>query len=71
MYENIIADHSKSHKRTQTNIINQPYVNWTMSDDVFPNIQRKYSLRKRELGKQHMKGFQMALKNPDAYKLVC
>lgn len=38
-----------------------------MSDDVFPNIQRKYSLRKRELGKQHMKGFQMALKNPDAY----
>lgn len=38
-----------------------------MSDDIFPNIQRKYSLRKRELGKQHMKGFQMALKNPDAY----
>lgn len=39
----------------------------SMSDDVFPNIQRKYSMRKRELGKQHMKGFQMALKNPDAY----
>lgn len=41
----------------------------SMSDDVFPNIQRKYSLRKRELCKQHMKGFQMALKNPDALNL--
>lgn len=61
----IIQNHIKGLKRTlSTNLM-------SMSDDVFPNIQRKYSLRKRELGKQHMKGFQMALKNPDAYKLVC
>lgn len=33
-----------------------------MSGDVFPNIQRKYGLRTRELGKTVLKGFLVALK---------
>lgn len=33
----------------------------TMSGDVFPNIQRKYGLRTRDLGKTVLKGFLVAL----------
>lgn len=42
----------------------------TMSGDVFPNIQRKYCLRTRELGKTVLKGFLVALRNPDAYYYI-
>lgn len=42
----------------------------TMSGNVFPNIQRKYGLRTRELGKTVLKGFLVALRNPDAYYYI-
>lgn len=51
-------------------IINQPNDNVRSPGDVFPNIQRKYGLRTRELGKTVLKGFLVALRNPDAYYYI-